>query len=130
MSTDVALVHEELCRAGLLVPVAFGGEEELSWVDCELASLAENRLGDLTPPHKLDAARRVDWITRATTEKNIVLPRSRRDRQACYWLFDGSERIGTIALSMDTLGNNRVRLSSLYILPSHRGRGLGRRVMF
>jgi hypothetical protein len=39
-------VHNDMARCGMFVPVPLGGEEERSWLDCDLASLAENRFGD------------------------------------------------------------------------------------
>jgi GNAT superfamily N-acetyltransferase len=118
-------VYEELEHAGLLAPVTLGGPAERSWLDCDLASLAENRLGDSTDPRKLDAARRADWRARATDDPP-VLP-SARSFERCYWLLEGGEPAGTIALATSTLGGRLVHLSSLYVFPTYRGRGVGSR---
>ena len=63
---DVDAVHRELVDAGRLAPVDLGGDDERRWVDCELASFAENRLGDRTHPFALDEATRRSWQERAT----------------------------------------------------------------
>lgn len=73
-------VHAELEASGLVHPVDFGGHDEVLWMDCELASFAENRLGDCADPRGLDAARREVWRARATTEP-IAPPSQRGVRQ-------------------------------------------------
>lgn len=119
--------HEELVRAGLLAPVALGGPAERSWLDCDLASLAENRLGDATDPRTLDAARRADWRARATDDPP-VLP-SARSFENCYWMLEGGEPAGSIALATSTLGGRLLHLSSLYVFPTYRGRGVASRIL-
>jgi len=121
-------VHDDLVRAGVLENVALGGPEERAWLDCDLASLAENRIGDLRDPRDLDEAQRAEWQSRVTDERPMSLAqRSKYER--CYWIVDGGERVGTMALATDTLGGNRLNLASFYVLPPYRRRGVGRRAM-
>lgn len=128
MEPRVAAVHDELIRAGIVTPVALGGADERLFCDCDLASLAEHRLGDLTDPRELDAARRADWTERATSERAISL-KARSEFERAYFLLDEGERVGTIALATGTLGSRRARMSSLYVMPQYRRRGVGRRVI-
>lgn len=60
----IEAVHEDLVRVGAVAPVELDGDEERTWLDCDLASLAENRIGDLTDPRRLDEPRRADWLAR------------------------------------------------------------------
>jgi GNAT superfamily N-acetyltransferase len=120
--------HEDLVRAGVLLPVEIGGAEERTWLDCELASFAENRLGDLADPGDIDDARRADWQARAI-EETLWSLRERSAYQSCYWVIEDGARAGTVALAPASLGNRCLRLSSLYVLPSHRRRQTGRRIM-
>jgi GNAT superfamily N-acetyltransferase len=124
----IEAAHEEMVRSGFVVPVELGGAEERLWLDCDLASLAENRLGDRADPHTIDDARRADWTARATTERAWSL-RKRSRYEACYWLVEGADRLGTIAVSTDTLGSRSARVASFYVFPAHRRRGVGRRAL-
>lgn len=121
-------LHRRLVQAGVLVEVELGGPDEALWIDCELASLAENRLGEIVDPRDVDEARRRWWRARATTER-IWRPSQRSDLDRCYWLRDGAETAGTIALATTTLGGSRLNVSSLYVVPAHRGRGLATRAL-
>lgn len=119
-------LHEDLVRVGLVSPVDLGGADERLWLDCDLASLAENRIGDRTDPHDLDEARRAEWTARVTTERAWSLAR-RSEYERCYWLIEAAERVGTIAVS--TLNGGSIRIASLYVFPAYRGRGVGRRAL-
>lgn len=120
--------HEDMIRAGIVVPVDLGGADERLWLDCDLASLAENRLGDLTDPHLLDEAHRAEWTARATTERPYSL-RKRSGFERCYWLHEGGDRVGTVAVATSTLGGRATRIGSFYVFPSHRHRGAGGRAL-
>jgi len=124
----VARVHARLVAQGVVAPVALGGQDELRWSDCDLASLAENRLGDRADPRTLDEARRRDWLARATTEGRWWQP-SERTYEVCYWLLEDGARIGTIALASSSLGNTLLNIASFYLFPSERGRGAGSRAL-
>ena len=121
-------VHDDLVRSGALAPVALGGAEERAWLDCDLASLAENWLGERLDPRELDEARRADWQSRALEEPPMALTR-RSEHERCYWLLDGGQRKGTMALATGTLGGKRLYLASFYVYPPCRGEGVGRRAM-
>lgn len=121
-------VHRDLVRDGVLVPVVLGGAEERAWLDCDLASLAENRLGDFLDPRDLDDAHRARWLSVAVDEPPMSLA-ERSDYERCYWLVEGGQRVGTIALATRTLGNALLYVASFYVLPPHRRRGVGRRAM-
>jgi GNAT superfamily N-acetyltransferase len=124
---DIATIHDELVERSLVGPVALGGEEEGAWADCDLASLAENRLGIISDPRSLVAVERDDVRKRALTEP-CSLPSQRRFER-CYWLLEAEERVGTVALATSTLGSRLLRLSSLYIFPDKRRQGVGARAL-
>jgi GNAT superfamily N-acetyltransferase len=117
----------ELVSASLIEPVALDTADERTWADCDLASLAENRLGVSCDPRAFDERLRQDLRTRATTEL-CGLPSERRF-ESCFWLLEGGARVGTVALESAALGTHRLRLSSLYLLPDQRGKGLGARAL-
>lgn len=113
--------------SSFLVPLAVGGTEERLWADFDLGSLAEGRLGDTTDPRTLDEATRATWHSTALDEPTR-LPH-RRSFERCFWIARGGEWIGILALATSTLNDQPVRLSSLYLLKEHRGRGFGRQVV-
>jgi GNAT superfamily N-acetyltransferase len=121
-------VHDDLVRSFALAPVALGGAEERAWLDCDLASLAENWLGERLDPRELDDERRASFQARALEEPPTPLAR-RSEHERCYWLLDGGERKGTMALATGTLGGRRLYLASFYVYPAYRGAGVGRRAM-
>jgi GNAT superfamily N-acetyltransferase len=120
--------HERLIAAGLVAPVKLGGPEERLWLDCDLASLAENRLGDRTDPHALDERRRAEWTVRATAESLGTL-QERSEYERCYWLLEDARRVGTVAVASATWGKATLRISSLYVFPEARSRGVGGRAL-
>jgi GNAT superfamily N-acetyltransferase len=124
---ELAGAHRELVAASLLEPLDLGGADEQTWADCDLASLAENRLGVAVDPRGLTSAQRQDLLARATVEP-CSLPSQRRF-EACFWLLEAGERIGTVALESSLLGTRRLRLSSLYVFLDRRGHGVGARAL-
>ncbi len=120
--------HRDLVESGVIEPVALGGDDEKTWLDCDLASLAENRIGDRHGPIGLTPARRAEWQSRVTLERSESLA-VRGQWERCYWLLENGVRVGTVGLATEMLGGMLVRLSSLYVFPSHRGRGTGERAM-
>lgn len=121
-------LHPELVETGAFAPVQIGGAEERRWLDCDLASLAENRLADPTDPRHLDEQRRADWIARAADERPWPL-RARSEYERCYWLLEDGAPAGTIAIAHPRPGSQWLRVSSFYVFPTHRGRGMGRRAL-
>lgn len=115
-------VVQILIEQGLIVPLALGGREEEAWADCDLVSLAENRASGRWDPFALDEGTRRDLVARVMTQPPC--PPGRRDYEACHWLHRDGERVGTVALGTPTRGLTHLGVSSLYVLPEHRGRGV------
>lgn len=117
----VGRVHEALVTGRVLVPVKRGREEQRLWADCELASFAENRLGEFGDPFTADPRARERWTT-ACPEASLLHPR-KREYQACYWIVRQGERAGTLALGRSCFGDF-VHAYSLYLRPPYRGKGI------
>jgi len=120
-------LHRDLMAQGVVSPLVLGSTEEALWADCDLASLAENRLGDTTDPRALKSPLRAQWRERVGASR--WCSPAKRDVDACFWLHDGPRRVGTIALSRFRLGSSRLRLSSLYVFPNHRRCGAATRAL-
>lgn len=115
-------LERDLLDRDLLAPLQLDGPDERAWMDCDLASFAENRLGDPTSPDVLTADRREHWLARATTEP-LWLPSARSQYERLYWLRARGQRVGTLALSAGVGHGSSMRASSLYVLPAHRRQG-------
>jgi GNAT superfamily N-acetyltransferase len=115
-------IERELFDRDLLAPLQLGDADERAWMDCDLASLAENRLGDPTSPDELTPARREQWLARATTEPPWS-PSDRSEHERLRWLTSQGQRVGTLALSAGWGHASSIRAASLYVLPSHRRQG-------
>ncbi len=116
-----------LVADAVVAPLVLGGAEERAWADCDLASLTELRLGEQVRPATLDPTDRAALWARASDEPECAP--SERDFELCLWILEGGEPIGTVALARHTWGSQRVRLSSLYVKPAHRGRGIATRAL-
>lgn len=115
-------VERELFARDELAPLHLGGADERAWIDCDLASLAENRIGDITSPDALTDDHRAHWLARATTEPPWA-PSDRLGFQRTYWLRSRGHRVGTLALATGAAHGQWIRASSLYVLPRHRRQG-------
>ncbi|MPY50717.1 GNAT family N-acetyltransferase [Streptomyces sp. K1PN6] len=124
MKDDQALrVHERLTGSPLLCPVTFGEGRRFGLWD--LASLAEGALGEWVDPGSLTVS----------TEKRLRLRLGAAGREYTrddeyrrrYWIrtpgHDG-EAVGTIAVDTWPTGVGALRVSSLYVHPVARRRGL------
>lgn len=115
-------IERGLLDRGQLEPLRLGGADEQAWLDCELASYAENRIGDPTSPDVLTPEHRARWCARAITEP-LWAPHHRTQYEHLYWLRSQGQRVGTLALSAGAGHGSSIRASSLYVFPAHRGQG-------
>lgn len=120
--------YDELLRSAVIAPIGPNDDEQQMFIDFELASLAEHRLGDTADPRHLDADRRSDWLARAIHEDSVFIFPKKHRYQTCFWLLDAGQRVGTIAFA-PPMGNSSAKVHSFYLLPEARGQGLGSRIM-
>ncbi|APR77078.1 Hypothetical protein A7982_02425 [Minicystis rosea] len=121
--------HRALIDAGALEPLAHDGEETRRWLDCELASLVENRFFVALDPRALTPEDRERWEPRATSDEPLSSPHGHDWYRLPYWIRDGGERAGIMALATAYLSGAMVTVSSLYTFPSHRRRGIAGRIV-
>lgn len=122
-----AAVVEALVEEGLIELLGADVSERRRWLDCELASLAELRLGDEAHPFAIDEARREAWSVQAS-EGDIPSLKA-RGGECDFWLVVRGERVGTVALAPHWADDRGVHLSSLYVLPEHRGHRYARALL-
>jgi hypothetical protein len=124
----------ELVERQMLAPLILGGDDEHLFLSCDLASLAENRLGIQANPWMLRDAERLEMIE-TSTDGPLIRP-SERISERCFWLTSWRNgdardplRVGTIAVSVWGLGMHSVCVSSLYVFPEFRRGGVAREVL-
>lgn len=93
-----------------------------AWMDHDLASVAENRLGERLDPRTLDAALRERLARDATDDARLHAPDL--DYAQPYWLSWSGERVGTVSLARMPLGSTRCGVSSVYVRPDRRRAGI------
>ena len=120
---EVRAAFDGLVAEGEVRPVAIGTREERLFADCDLASLAENHLGEVDDPRHLDADPLARWAEAATDEPNHLPSERRYERY--FWILRGSEIAGTVSVLESTWGSSRAYLASVYVMPDLRGRGVG-----
>lgn len=119
----VGVAQATLVEKGVVVPLDLGGVDEEDWADCDLASFAENRLGDPRDPYPLDERTRRLWQHRALVAHQPLAKPEERPSEACYWVPHDGRRAGTLALARFCLGE-LVGAYSVYLRPRNRGKGI------
>ena len=122
--------HAPLVKAGALRRLSRGAVETRAWVDCELASLVENRFFVACDPRTFTPTWRDEWGPKAIRDgTHLGNPHARLAYSIPYWIVENEIRVGTISLAASSLGRNLVTVSSLYTYPEHRGRGVAGRTL-
>jgi GNAT superfamily N-acetyltransferase len=124
-ATSALFAH--LTRAHTLGPVPDEPAQDSLWLDYDLASLAENRLGEVVDAERISAAQREDLVQRAAEGRPPPAPR--RDLLAPFWIVRRGQRVGTVAVAVPAYGTRTVELASLFIRPEARGQGLAGTVL-
>jgi GNAT superfamily N-acetyltransferase len=126
----IARAHATLVAEGVIEPLADDPGETRRWLDCEIASLVEGRFFTTLDPRAMTPETRALWEPRVTADgEPLSSPHGQGFFRVAYWLRDGGERAGTIGLGTWYMGIGLLTISSLYVWPSHRGRGVARRAL-
>lgn len=127
---------ESLVSEGLLEPLDEGPSAARAWVDCELATLIENRFFLRVDPSALEGRDRAAWLAKATAPgERWGEPRGRSGTRAPFWLVDRGQRVGTVGVQLldggEALGRGGpiLGVSSFFVRPEHRARGIGSRAL-
>lgn len=120
-------VHELLVARAVIAPLTPEDDEVRRWLEWELASLIEGHFHRSVDARWLPAAERLDWERRVTTD-GLRDPRLDDFRRA-YWLLQEGDRAGTVAIDSSRLGRSEVGITSLYVRPDFRRRGIASRAL-
>ena len=127
--TTLAAVAAALVGYAVLEPISPDEDEARLWMDADLASLVENRFHVALEPAALTESERRSWMQRAVAPDERILDPRERDDDASFWILDAGRRAGTLAVETFALHPVFLRLSSLYVLPAFRHRGVAARVL-
>lgn len=126
---DLEPLIAPLLADGVLARIGDRDDDARQWLDCELCTFVEHRFDQVIDPAALTPAMREEWSRSAVaTDEHLVDPR-RESYRVAFWLLDEGERAGTVALSASMLGRSRLDVSSLYIVPGGRSRGIAYRAL-
>ncbi len=117
----VAALGRALAAEGLLQEVA-GPDEEL-WSALDLASAIEIRLDTMVTSGEATRDRDA-WNAKLGECFGAI----HRDHATPYWIMQHGKRVGTVALGCG-LSPGDVHLTSLYVLPQHRGTKVASRAL-
>lgn len=116
-------------QSGLLEPVPRGTDDARLWMACDLCSLVENRFHVIPDAATLSDAEIASWTKRALAQYERLADPRLESFTGCFFLREGGIRTGTVALSTMTAGMAWLPLSSLYVFPSHRRKGITARAL-
>jgi GNAT superfamily N-acetyltransferase len=126
---QILAAHQALVAEGVLAPLSPDDAETRRWLDCELASLLENRFFEPIDPLAVTPEIRARWEGRATSGEPLSSPHGQLWWRAVYWICHDGVRAGTIGLATVPADGGWVTVSSLYVLPSLRRRGVAGRAL-
>jgi ribosomal protein S18 acetylase RimI-like enzyme len=127
-SDNMTKMHVLLVTRGVIEPLSPDDYDVQRWLDCELASLVEGHFHVIIDPGSLNAIDRQEWERRATCGHGLRDPR-REEFRKVYWLRDQGERVGTLGIASTGFGGPHIGISSLYVRPEFRRRGIAPRVL-
>ncbi len=127
---NVLEAHAPLVKQGALRRLSKGAVDTRGWVDCELASLVENRFFVPCDARQFTPTFRSEWRPKAIREgARLGNPHARLEYSIPYWILESGARVGTISLATSAFEASLVTVSNLYVYPEHRGRGVAGRTL-
>ena len=124
----VIAAHDLLERRGVIEPLARRRADARLWLAYELAALIEGHFHRIVDVAALGVTERRAWERRVTSEYRLFSPLNDEFRRA-YWLLHDDERVGTLAVGSMLRGRASIWISSLYVRPDRRRRGIAARTL-
>lgn len=121
---ETAVDARDLVQRRVLEPLRRRNPDIKLWVAWELASLIEGHFHRVVDVASLAIKERREWERRVTASANGMGNPLKGEFRRIYWLLDDGERVGTFAVDRNWLGRPFMGISSLYIRPDRRSRGI------
>lgn len=125
----VVAAHDLLERRGVIEPLARRRADARLWLAYELAALIEGHFHRIVDVAALGVTERRAWERRFMVPGYRLFSPLNNEFRRAYWLLHNDERIGTLAVGSMVLGRASIRISSLYVRPDRRSRGIAARTL-
>ncbi|MEE8525638.1 MAG: GNAT family N-acetyltransferase [Thermoanaerobaculia bacterium] len=109
-------------------PLADRPDDDRAWNGWELASLIEGNFGQQIDVGTLNEQQRAQWELSASWDHH-PLPRPHSEYNLSHWLLEDGARVGTISFATMFKALALFNVSSLFVVPAFRGRGIARRAL-
>ncbi len=117
-----------LTRDGVVEPLTDRPDADRAWNGWELASLIEGNLGRQIDVGTLNDDQRARWELKASWGHRL-LRSPHGGYYLSHWLLEDGVRVGTISFATMFKGLSLFEVSSLFVAPAFRGRGIARRAL-
>ncbi len=124
----IRAIGAQLAADGVVEPLADHPDDARAWNGWELASLIEGNFGRQVDVGSLSEEQRAGWELKASWG-HCLLPPPHGSFKLPHWLLQDGIRVGTIALVTMFKGLSLFEVSSLFVAPAFRGRGIARRAL-
>ncbi len=128
---DRACIHAicaRLTEEGVVEPLADRPEDNHAWNGCELASLIEGNFGQEIDVSTLSDEQRGQWELDANwSHRPLRAPHS--GHMLPHWLLADGVRVGSISFEKTFRALSLFNVSSLFVAPAFRGRGIARKAL-
>ena len=112
----------------MVEPLADRPNDNRAWNGWELASLIEGNFGQQIDVGALNEDQRTQWELSASWDHR-PLRRPHGEYSLPHWLLEDGVRVGTISLVTMFRASSLFDVSSLFVAPAFRGRGIARRAL-
>lgn len=124
----IRAICAQLVGNGVVEPLADRPDDDRAWNGWELASLIEGNYGQQIDGGTLTDDQRMQWELRANGDHRPLL-RPHSEYAVSHWLLDDGARVGTIKFATMFKANSLFEVSSLFVAPAFRRRGIARRAL-
>lgn len=124
----IRAICARLTGDGVVEPLADRPDDNRAWNGWELASLIEGNFGQQIDVGTLNDEQRAQWESRASWDHR-PLRRPHGEYNLSHWLLEDGLRVGTISFATMFKGFSLFSVSSLFVAPAFRGRGIARRAL-
>ncbi len=127
MSTAVTTdpLRAAISECGFLEPIRPEAHERALWADFDLAILVEHRCFHEADPLQWDDTTRRYWLRRCLLPTESQIHPNAWKEFLQFWIVQGSERIGIVAVRRPQWLTSRLFIGSVYVRPAFRGQQIG-----